>query len=120
MFASLIENIRSEIVHTIFKVAPVGQMAPSVMEKSSQIIKAPSKVMSEQHQHFSGPQEQPANYDSTITSAKSSETLPGTKTSSVGKLTKMDGQKVGRNDPCPCGAKKSDGTPIKYKKCHGK
>ncbi|MDD3102439.1 MAG: preprotein translocase subunit SecA, partial [Patescibacteria group bacterium] len=29
-------------------------------------------------------------------------------------------QKVGRNDPCPCGAKKPDGTPIKYKHCHGK
>lgn len=29
-------------------------------------------------------------------------------------------EKVGRNDPCPCGAKHSDGTPIKYKKCHGK
>jgi preprotein translocase subunit SecA len=26
--------------------------------------------------------------------------------------------KVGRNDPCPCGAKKADGTVIKYKKCH--
>ena len=25
--------------------------------------------------------------------------------------------KVGRNDPCPCGATKPDGTPIKYKKC---
>lgn len=28
--------------------------------------------------------------------------------------------KAGRNDPCPCGAKKPDGTPIKYKHCHGK
>ncbi len=28
--------------------------------------------------------------------------------------------KVGRNDPCPCGAKKSDGSPKKYKNCHGK
>ncbi|MFA5841826.1 MAG: preprotein translocase subunit SecA [Candidatus Paceibacterota bacterium] len=27
---------------------------------------------------------------------------------------------AGRNDPCPCGAKKADGTPIKYKHCHGK
>lgn len=27
---------------------------------------------------------------------------------------------VGRNDPCPCGAKKSDGTPMKYKHCHGR
>jgi len=31
-----------------------------------------------------------------------------------------DYQKIGRNDPCWCGAKKSDGTPIKYKHCHGK
>lgn len=29
-------------------------------------------------------------------------------------------EKVGRNDPCPCGAKKADGTPVKYKHCHGK
>ena len=33
---------------------------------------------------------------------------------------KIDGVKVGRNDPCPCGAAKEDGTPIKYKHCHGK
>jgi preprotein translocase subunit SecA len=30
------------------------------------------------------------------------------------------GAKVGRNEPCPCGAKNSDGTPKKYKKCHGR
>jgi len=30
------------------------------------------------------------------------------------------GKKVGRNDPCPCGAKHPDGRPIKYKHCHGK
>jgi len=28
--------------------------------------------------------------------------------------------RVGRNDPCPCGAKHPDGRPIKYKHCHGK
>ena len=26
---------------------------------------------------------------------------------------------VGRNDPCPCGAKDEDGKPRKYKKSHG-
>lgn len=30
------------------------------------------------------------------------------------------GNQAGRNDPCPCGAKKPDGTPIKYKHCCGK
>ena len=28
--------------------------------------------------------------------------------------------KAGRNDPCPCGAVKSDGRPVKFKHCHGK
>ncbi len=27
---------------------------------------------------------------------------------------------IGRNDPCPCGAKNEDGTPKKFKKCHGR
>ena len=27
---------------------------------------------------------------------------------------------VGRNDPCPCGAKHTDGRPKKFKHCHGK
>ena len=30
------------------------------------------------------------------------------------------GAKVGRNEACPCGAKNPDGTPKKYKKCHGR
>ncbi len=30
------------------------------------------------------------------------------------------GQKVGRNDPCPCGAVDANGKPIKYKKCCGR
>ncbi|MDD5606496.1 MAG: preprotein translocase subunit SecA [Candidatus Pacebacteria bacterium] len=29
-------------------------------------------------------------------------------------------EKVGRNEPCPCGAKYADGRSIKYKHCHGK
>jgi len=36
-------------------------------------------------------------------------------------LPKASGAKeVGRNDPCPCGAKHEDGRPMKYKHCHGK
>lgn len=41
--------------------------------------------------------------------------MPSANTSNTAKF-----QSVGRNDPCPCGAKKPDGTPIKYKHCHGK
>jgi hypothetical protein len=27
---------------------------------------------------------------------------------------------VGRNAPCPCGATKPDGGPVKYKHCHAR
>ncbi len=30
-----------------------------------------------------------------------------------------EGKKIGRNDPCWCGAKRKDGRPVKYKHCHG-
>lgn len=29
-------------------------------------------------------------------------------------------KKIGRNEPCPCGKKKPDGTPVKYKNCCGR
>jgi preprotein translocase subunit SecA len=47
--------------------------------------------------------------------AVQSSRVPPAPLGSAGKRTK-----VGRNDPCPCGAKYPDGRPIKYKHCHGK
>ena len=38
----------------------------------------------------------------------------------IASKNKSEYKDVGRNDPCPCGAKKTDGTPIKFKHCHGK
>ena len=35
-------------------------------------------------------------------------------------LSPDQSNQASRNDPCPCGAVKADGTPIKYKHCHGK
>jgi preprotein translocase subunit SecA len=35
-------------------------------------------------------------------------------------LSQSGMQNVGRNDPCPCGAKEEDGRPKKFKHCHGK
>ncbi|MFA5889068.1 MAG: preprotein translocase subunit SecA [Candidatus Paceibacterota bacterium] len=54
------------------------------------------------------------------------ETMEDTKnlTTKVSKSSEThrapDGSKIGRNDPCWCGAKKSDGVPVKYKNCHGR
>jgi hypothetical protein len=30
------------------------------------------------------------------------------------------GDRMGRNQPCSCGAARADGKPIKFKHCHGK
>jgi len=42
-----------------------------------------------------------------------------TQNNQSGSSLSVKSEKVGRNDPCPCGAKKSDGSPIKYKHCCG-
>ncbi len=47
---------------------------------------------------------------------------PSLATQKVGEpaVAPRSGAKVGRNDPCPCGAVHPDGRPKKYKHCHGK
>ena len=39
---------------------------------------------------------------------------------SVKKQPVKKGQKIGRNDPCPCGKKRQNGLPMKYKDCCGR
>ncbi len=61
-------------------------------------------------------------------SKKALEENSNSKTSISSEMPKIQTQKpivnsygkVGRNDPCPCGAKKEDGAPKKYKHCCGK
>ncbi len=47
------------------------------------------------------------------------QTMASSPPVSKSKMTGKNGEVVGRNDPCPCGATHPDGRPIKYKKCHG-
>lgn len=101
MFSHLMENIKSTVVHTIFKVSLVAAPVQSVSE-------IPQNVK------YSGGEEieqfgQPASL---------SGTLPGGNQESNSTQEKkqqpiINKEKVGRNDPCPCGSGK------KYKKCHG-
>lgn len=88
MFEQLIAAIDDEIVHRIYRIQV--QQQPMV------------------HQHV---REQAAGSAVGVSeTSTNSKKLSGAKSASGGKL--------GRNDPCWCGAKKPDGTPIKYKHCH--
>jgi len=90
MFSHLMGNIRSTIVHTIFRVTlAVPQQEKSIQENLS--YKGAEEV-----EQFSAAKK--------VQNDEKEKTKPE---------PIMNSEKVGRNDPCPCGSGK------KYKKCHG-
>lgn len=95
LFGHLIENIRSTIVRTIFKISMVST------QEQQQVQQAPKNVQ------YSG-----GEYIEQFGAAQKQES------GSTGEAPKqkpiINENKVGRNDPCPCGSGK------KYKQCHGK
>ena len=91
MFQELIAYINKQVVYNIFKVGISTEPNRSLVNRRGIQFSAPAK-----------------EGDNKMSSPYQGE---------VGRGNAED--KVGRNDPCPCGAVKSDGTPIKYKKCHG-
>jgi len=93
LFQQLMESIKLQVANLIFKVSFVQQPRQVKMEEGKKDIET-------------GVQKQPA----------SPELQRGEQAASVDK----EERKIGRNDPCWCGAKKPDGRPIKYKHCHGK
>ncbi len=97
LFNELIELIEKQVVYSIYKVGPAAEMV-SPFARSGIRFQAPAKVMEKGR--------------SVIPSEN--EKVPATS------IEQNLGPKVGRNEPCPCGATKSDGHPIKFKHCHGK
>ncbi len=91
LFNNLIAAIRKQIVYSIFKVGLAKNIATQNL--------AP-KQFNEQKQGFSPFQKQVEDRE------KAGQVL-------ASKPKNEDGDKIGRNDDCPCGSGK------KYKKCHG-
>lgn len=94
MYKDLLANIRRDVVYNIFKVGVAQQAAQAA---------APRRQMQEQ-----GPAKTQAEAKSVFAGAVSTTGGPV-----MSKARDESGQKVGRNDLCPCGSGK------KYKKCHG-
>ena len=93
MFNQLQAAISSQVANLIFKVSFIQKPTPVSIEEKKENWPAASdgKSVSSQMQQEATRQTPSAH-----------------------------GPKVGRNDPCPCGAKKPDGRPVKYKHCHGR
>ncbi len=94
LFNQLLNSIRQKVVYSIFKVRLAQNMAPTAVQQQAKF--------KEQKSGFSAFSKQVENRD---TAGKPLETS---------KPRDDSGNKVGRNDPCPCGSGK------KFKKCHGK
>jgi len=107
MFQQLNELIRKQVAYSIFKVADVTKfMSPTLLQRA---------------QRFSAPAEDVGSFSSFKQGGnEGGGSITGGVQLAHDKIKDAFGQKVGRNDPCPCGAVKPDGTPIKYKHCHGK
>ncbi|MCU0680011.1 MAG: preprotein translocase subunit SecA [Planctomycetes bacterium] len=90
LYNELVELIRKQVVYSIYKTGDVGTfIAPSLLERARH-FQAPAKTM----------QEKSASQNASLDMAKE-------------KVKDASGNKVGRNDLCPCGSGK------KYKKCCG-
>jgi len=110
LYNELNNLIQKEVVYSIYKLGMVDESAtqeftaPSLADRAKQ-FNAPSKTMDKSTTSFSGFKQASSNN----ANASSSEGLDLVKQ----KVKNEEGEKVGRNDPCPCGSGK------KYKKCCG-
>ncbi len=86
MFQELLANIRKQVVYSIYKVG---------------MVPTDDKSRQNPQMNFSGPAK----------TGDSSSTVQGSQSAPIKKKKE---EKVGRNDPCPCGSNK------KFKKCCGK
>ncbi|MFA5359047.1 MAG: preprotein translocase subunit SecA [Patescibacteria group bacterium] len=95
MFKQLLSAIQQQIVYSIYKVSAGMSLSRSLLDRQGVSLFGASENVSA----FSG------------------DIKPGESKQPVsvsGKMKNEEGDKVGRNDLCPCGSGK------KYKKCHGK
>lgn len=117
MYNELNSLIQKQVVYSIFKVGSVQEsaaqtfQAPSLADRAKQ-FNAPAKTMNGSNASFSGFKQAPSgNVSSSMAKAsEKNQTVDMVKE----KIKNEEGEKVGRNDPCPCGSGK------KYKKCCGK
>lgn len=93
LFNQLLSSIQKQIAYSLYKIAATQQVAPGLMKRASV---------------FSGAQK-------TMQALMPNQAKEGEGGAQViANRGEYNGEKVGRNDPCPCGSGK------KFKKCHGK
>jgi len=102
MFQGLLESLKQDVTRLLFRVQPMSEDEIDEMEQRKQ-QEAQRRMQQMQMQHDEAP---------SILGDSAGEPAP--ETASAAEPVRRNGQKVGRNDPCPCGSGK------KFKACCGK
>ena len=110
LFKELLAMIRKQVVYSIYKIGVASQIAPGIMQKASGLtFRAPTKTgdssssaIAQAGGSTGGKTPQQKEVESRQSQAPVDDSTHY-----------YQGQKVGRNDPCPCGSGK------KFKRCHG-
>jgi len=106
LFTELMNLIQKQVVYSIYKVGVAQQFVPGIFQRAGMQFAAPAKTMEKGQSRLPGQktdEQQAMKQDVEKRQAKLEDSAQ----------THYNGQKVGRNDPCPCGSGK------KFKKCHG-
>lgn len=104
MFDQMISTIKNEVLEFLFKVEAIGE------QKMSTAISGTKQEYL--HPEASAKSMPPAAHMSSFQSDSASMDPNGGEIPKIAPVTRNQ-EKVGRNEPCPCGSGK------KYKKCHG-
>jgi len=106
LFTELMNLISRQVVYSIYKVGVAQQFVPGIFQRPGMNFQAPPKTMEKGR-----PSLPMQKQDEQQAMKKEVEKRQTPLEDSA--QTHYQGQKVGRNDPCPCGSGK------KFKKCHG-
>jgi preprotein translocase subunit SecA len=107
-FRKMLEGIDRRIASTMFRVRPVDEAEEAERQRQIQSRWANATERHDAAQAFAGE-----------TSGAMADAAGRQQGDQKGVTYVRKERKVGPNEPCPCGAKKSSGAPVKYKECHG-
>ncbi|MBU1126095.1 MAG: preprotein translocase subunit SecA [Patescibacteria group bacterium] len=109
LFNTLQVNIEKEVVYNVMKILEQSASAQQVIAMAPSIIER-AKL------HYSGAKKTMDKEEAVAEAREAGKSKNAAAT--LVKNAQFDN--VGRNDDCPCGATKPDGTPKKFKHCHGR
>jgi preprotein translocase subunit SecA len=99
LFSDMLDRVKSDVVRVVLTVQVRTQSDVAAVEQ-------PEAVSNVRYQH--------ADYEEALATTADEGAAAGAEAGDAARTFVRAGEKVGRNDPCPCGSGK------KYKQCHGR